>query len=251
MSGMQVIGWFTEWLDKNARPDAIYRGHGNAGWPVTPSAFRPEQHGITDKGRLLGWRSMAGRFANPLPRNDMEWLVLAQHYGIATPLLDWSTNPMVALFFACEATEADQGCVIQCDRSAFMSFNKPETVEPFKANRLIPALIDATVMNTRTLAQDSVMSVHTEIAPVMRFEESQSERFFIDAGWKGGTLLALERLGFTAERLFGDLATVARNFKERLRLDDAFAEPISDIRRQESDEDAAPDFSSVARRTTT
>ncbi len=34
------------------------------------------------------------------PADEWEWLFILQHYGMATRLLDWTTNPFIALYFA-------------------------------------------------------------------------------------------------------------------------------------------------------
>jgi hypothetical protein len=79
-------------------------------WPIKPKAGRDE-FSITDEhGRPVDDHGIF--FDNFIPRskrfgldtkNEWDLYAIAQHHGLATRLVDWSTNPLVAIFFACNS----------------------------------------------------------------------------------------------------------------------------------------------------
>lgn len=210
--GFRQIGAFFEALSQKPTRDTLYRGHADVSWSMQPSAYRPGKKGITEREALNRWSRVAARFASPVPRNDIEWLVLAQHYGVPTMLLDWTESPLIALFFACYGEDHADGCVWQVRTgSAFTHFHYHETVNPFRRERDRPGLIWATAMNARTLAQDSAMSLHC--GPLDNIPSALMRQVYtVPSAEKADTLSALKVLGFTRERLFSDISMAVDAF---------------------------------------
>ncbi|WP_343926879.1 FRG domain-containing protein [Rhodoglobus aureus] len=79
-----------------------YRGQIDSAWGLEPSVKRHRGWIDGERDMLKRFRQSASYRSARLPIDDWEWLCLAQHHGVPTRLLDWSENPLLALFFAVE-----------------------------------------------------------------------------------------------------------------------------------------------------
>ena len=93
-------------LDKEEGTEIFYRGHADRDWELLPSIFRMP-NGV-EKEHLF-FRDMVAHEPQSFSecKSTLDYLVQMQHYGLPTRLLDMTTNPLVALYFACQPTPDD------------------------------------------------------------------------------------------------------------------------------------------------
>ena len=112
------LGAWTEFYDflyariltRESKARFIWRGQRRADWSLSTSLDRLFEKTVVaagDRDREADNQLDAFKYAargrrglNPPKLDANEWWALGQHYGLATPLLDWTRSPFAAAYFA-------------------------------------------------------------------------------------------------------------------------------------------------------
>ncbi len=220
--------------------DFVWRGQRRHDWPLRPSFDRLIGRLTTESGSVIAnnpedcLRNHLERFRmavrgrrglNPpeLPLEN-DWWALGQHYGLATPLLDWTRSPFAAAYFAFEDDNSDTTeyrVVYGLDRRAVDLRNDDlATAESVEVGR--PPLLEfydpLSNENPRLVAQGGLFTRTPLGTPVEQwisavFEEAPDPvlyRVLIPSQDRSACLRALNRMNINHLSLFPDLNGASR-----------------------------------------
>jgi hypothetical protein len=214
--------WVKKISGKSHKP--IFRGQRRY-WPLLPRVTGNVPRGtiLKNEKRLLEeFKKKAPPCLQVVPTNDLDWLVVAQHHGLPTRLLDWTYDPYVALWFAFEKSEKNNSNPEVWTLSTSEDEHVPslEDARPFSGNRT--KVFNPSFIIPRVKAQKCCFTLFKYIeksqkgfVPLERNVNLRKRltRIRIANYSREKILIGLSDMGYTRDRLYPDIDEVAKQVK--------------------------------------
>ena len=214
-----------------------FRGQVNSKWDLKPSVRRHAEWMDNEVDMLNRFRQLTvSRVVNPPHQDDdWGWVCLAQHHRLPTRLLDWTENPLVALFFAVEGDDDEQaGRVFAMDVHGLNSKSYGKDVgvlllgrderldnySPYARDgaKASPLAVIAPQTFDRVVAQAGTFSLshHNEETELDAYAGALIERWDVPLTSKQDIRMELVKLGIHAASVYPDLDHIAVMIRQDL-----------------------------------
>lgn len=187
----------------------VFRGHTNPDWELVPKSGREPYSSSDDLSLLKAWKRRAVEYISVAPDNDWDWLAIAQHHGLATRLLDWSFNPLVAAYFSSIDKHESDAHIYAFKPEYYLN---PENTTPEKYKDV--SLFKPKGVVPRITRQGGVFTAHgTPKVPLERMlgGGDEIELIVVDKGYVRDLTFELNYYGINSAFVFPDLDGLSKH----------------------------------------
>jgi len=216
-SAAKFLTFTSERYFTSSRGQWVFRGHSDQAYQLRPSVGRGGHTSDSDEkyesSLFRVFKREAGTHLSPVPASDWEWLAVAQHHGLPTRLLDWSHNPLVALYFAVESNDAKPGEVMALNAPT-KATERTVTGSPFEISR--PSKYYPNIVSPRIRAQEGLFIACSALSSPLDASlrtDWKLQRYTIEAEAKPRLRYELYRLGVHQSSLFPDIDGLAARIR--------------------------------------
>jgi hypothetical protein len=198
----------------------VFRGHASEEWKLE-STLKRKMSESGDKEieqnilEAFQKHCLGRRGHNPSGLSESEWWALGRHFGLDTPLLDWSDSPYVAAFFAFNNENTDTENVVVW--LLLKSINNNKGIQNLKSEHHIEFLTPYLDENARLINQRGLFVRTPNMMCITEWVESLEEtdtvnlgRILIPRSEKDFALDSLDTMNINDFTLFPDLSGSAK-----------------------------------------
>jgi FRG domain-containing protein len=207
-----------------------FRGHADISWNLKPNFLR-SANPASEMNLIKKFKQSGTLLLDPKPNSLLDWLLIMQHHGMPTRLLDWSESPLVAAYFSVNELPNKDGALwmlrpvelnklsgvepeyeydIPSVEDNILQTYTPESLAGERTSKLLPIAAIFPRNNERMQAQLGVFTIsHRDNKPIEEIgNKKHIWKYVIPANCKATFRKELKMLGFGKFQLFPELSSI-------------------------------------------